>query len=237
VPTVRVIAEGVAAPGASKSRFVPTNDGNKHAKFLRPDGEGPHALANEYFGNRILQYLGVDRPGLAFVALPLALRDAVPELRPITSLTGLGLDAMVALDLTGGAIADSAARAPDAEILAQYLVLDWVHSNDHVGKNFIWPLGTPRVLAIDFAGCPHEIHWRCQPFEPDTPDHGGLSGRIARIDRGTRGEILDAFASIDRGSLLALAREMPPEWSTEADTERIVDKLVRRKEVTCGRYR
>lgn len=59
VPTVRVRDSGVEAKGASRSRFMLTTGGTKHVKFLRSDREGPHALANEYMANRVLQLLGV----------------------------------------------------------------------------------------------------------------------------------------------------------------------------------
>lgn len=234
LPTVRAIDSGRAAPGASRARFLLTTGGQKHVKFLRPDGEGPHALANEYLANRILQLLGVERPGLSLVILPGELKRAAPELREVTSDVGIGLDALPAQDLCGSMIAAMAEKAPDAELLAQCLVLDWIQSNDHWGKNF---LGTDhRVLAIDFAGAPAEERWRCQPFDGPERDHGGLRERVQRVDPSIRRSVIEAFDRLDEDTLRNIANEMPGAWASPTERDDIVRKLMARKEAVRARH-
>ena len=213
-----------------------TTAGTKHVKFLRSDGEGPHALANEYIANRVLQFLGVPREGLCLVELPEALRRESPELTGVTCSKGLGLDWLrLPLDLAGAMIAATAERSPDAELFAQYLVLDWIQSNDHRGKNFLC-VDHNRVVAIDFAGSPGEEQWRCHPFDGPDHDHGGLAGRVRRASQSAREVVLTAFDSLDADTLTSIVAEMPPEWGSSHDCERIVEKLMARKEVVRERY-
>ncbi len=236
VPTVRAKTSGELAPGASRSRFMLTTGGVKQVKFLRRDGEGPHALANEYVANRILQYLGASREGLCLVELPEALRNAVPELSGVTCLKGLGLDWLrLPLDLTGPQIAATAERSPDAELFAQYLVLEWIQSNDHRGKNFLC-VDHDRVVAIDFAGSPGEEQWRCHPFDGPDYDHGGLAERVRRTSQSAREAVLAAFDRVDADTLRRIVEEMPREWGSPDDCDRMIKKLVARKEEVHERY-
>jgi len=131
-------------------------------------------------------------------------------------------------------IAAAAETAPDTELFAQSLALDLVQSNDHWGKNFLH--FDRRVIAIDFAGSPGEENWRCHPFDGPDYDHGGLADRVRRADRAAREAVLTAFDALDGDTLRRMAEEMPQEWAAPPDRDRMVDKLLARKEEVRERH-
>lgn len=236
VITVAAREAGVLVPGASRSRVMLTSGGKKHVKFSRRDGEGPRATANEFLAARLLQMLGVDRPGLCLVVLPRAIVDREPELIGVVSPIGVGVDAVPHIDLIGEQIADFADGATDAEVLAQQVVLDWIGSNDHAGKNFIKVLGTTSVRAVDFAASPSAEVWACQPIADNLVAHGGLGRRLDRVTPTTREAILGSLAGIDARTLNDVLSEMPPQWAPDGQRTSLVLKLIDRKEAIRARY-
>lgn len=233
IERVRARDTGVEAPGASKSRFILTTGGSKHVKFLRSDGEGPHALASELLTTLIMRLLEVERAGLALVELP-PLLLSTEAFRTVFCPLGLGTASLFSQDLVGSLIAAAARQAPTKEIVAQYIVLDWVRSEDHLGKNFLF--AGDRVIAIDFSAAPSERTWVCHPFEQGTPDHGMLGNWLSSVGRDIRMEVIELFDRIDRSMLEDLASAIPTEWAKGEEVSKLIEKLLARKEEVRARY-
>lgn len=224
---------GTEAEGASKSRFVLTDAGMRHVKFQRSDGEGPHSLVNEVLVIELMSRLGVERPRPSLARLPAALRSA-PEFAPVTDPIGIAIPPLFSVDLRGPMIAEAARSAPCSELVAQYMVLDWVRSGDHRGKNFILTHGS--VLAIDFSAAPPEEVWDCKPFQADTPDHGSMADVVMGCEASEVQKILERFDQIGAAELRAIFAGVPSTWASVKDIGRLVEKLVARKEEVRERY-
>ena len=220
----------------SKCRVMPTPEGVFYVKFVRPDTEAWHGPLNELLANQILGTLGCDRPHLAWVLLPDAIRNADADLAAVERSWGLGVASLpLAIDLYGPQILAAAEYAPDHELLSQHVVLTWLQNMDHRGKNFVG-VGT-RVVAIDFAGAPADPVWAGARLGDERPDHGGIAARLSRIGDSVRANVLDRLQSIGHGEVLEMLQDGHPDWSTPAERDHVAAEAMRTKEDVIAKYR
>lgn len=221
--------------GASQSRIIPTRDGTFHAKFVLSGGEGRRAPINELLANKLLGYLGADRPQLALIEIPEVIKAGAPEVSGMNGNCALGMQRLEgAVDLDGVAIEDAARDAPDDELFAQYVVLTWLQNSDHANHNFI-AVGK-RVVAIDFAATPDDGVWQGGQLGEARLEHGQLRSRIDRVADDVRSDLLNRLRNLSKDGIIEMTRDAPAEWATEQEREHVASELERTKEALLADF-
>jgi hypothetical protein len=169
------------------------------------------------------------RPALWAVEMPQDLVSHSAELGDLLSRVGLGTDRMPWPDLNGPAIAAAAERSPDAELLAQHVVLTWLQVQDHEDHNFMQD--GEHVVAIDFATGPPDAVWEgLSALGEERRDHGRLGDRLQRVPAGVRESTRVAVDALGASVLDDILGDMPGEWALPEERHRIRDELLRTKE-------
>jgi hypothetical protein len=214
---------------------MPTPDGEFHVKFARPDAEATHAPINELLAARLIEHLNGNRPVMAIVEIPDALRKADPDLAPILSPNGFGVRRMEgATDASDAILQLAAESAPEDELFAEFVVLTWLQNGDHGGGN--WMIWGERVIAVDFASSPSDAVWSGGTLQEARVDHGSLRARIDRVEDHVRSEVCRRAASLTASGIAEMMSEAPSDWATADERRHVTAELERTKEALLAEF-